>query len=51
MSPGSSASRGGEVVSSRSGPGGEDACQESVAEGHTLEASLRAFRATPYILL
>src|SRR5919202_1435419 len=45
MSPGSSASRGGEEAPSRSEPAGEDACQESVAEGHTPEASLRAFRA------
>ena len=45
MSPESSASRGGEEAPSRSEAGGEDACQESVAEGHTPEASLRAFRA------
>lgn len=45
MSLGSSASRGGEEALSRSGPGGEDAFQESVAEGHTPVASLRAFRA------
>jgi hypothetical protein len=45
MSLGSGASRGGEEAPSRSGPGGEDAFQESVAEGHTPVASLRAFRA------
>ena len=45
MSLGRSASRGGEEALSRSGPGGEDAFQESVAEGHTPVASLRAFRA------
>jgi hypothetical protein len=45
MSLGSSASRGGEEPPSQSGPESEDACQESVAEEHTPEASLRAFRA------
>ncbi len=45
MSPRSSESRGGEEAPSRSEPGGEDACQESVSEGYTPEASLRAFRA------
>jgi DDE superfamily endonuclease len=45
MSPGSSASQGGEEAPSRSGPESEDACQESVAEGYTPEASLQAFRA------
>src|SRR5919199_5862956 len=45
MSLGSCASRGGEEAPSRSGPEGEDACQESAAEGHTPVASLRAFRA------
>ena len=45
MSLGTSASRGGEEAPSRSGPESEDACQESVAEEHTPEASLRVFRA------
>src|SRR5687767_5363414 len=46
----SSENRGAEAAPSRSGPGSEDAPQESLTEGHPPGASLRTFRARLYAL-